>query len=32
MLKRLDGPTATYEPSKRSDAWIKVRLPACLTG
>lgn len=25
MLKRLDGPHATYSPSKRADSWLKVK-------
>ena len=30
MLKALSGPAATYQPSKRSTHWLKIKRCACL--
>ncbi|GFH06321.1 DNA ligase [Haematococcus lacustris] len=29
MLKRLDGPGSSYQPSKRSDSWVKLKADYC---
>ncbi|GFH08533.1 DNA ligase, partial [Haematococcus lacustris] len=29
MLKRLDGPGSSYEPSKRSGSWVKLKADYC---